>query len=516
MSKQPDGIKAKRIGELDVSNEQVDCAERILGRFDRGQKSVCLIAQPQQGKTGVAVGVADQFAKNSDLRDKTCEIIWLTNIADNVLKDQTARRIRKAGLSNRVNSLHHADLIERFSTLTPSKVDRRLIIIDECHVALDRSTPEKARPFHEYMKARGVKYGEATNSWKGDNFVLSISATPYAHVISSALKADDCFQSETLEVSPHYYSLQDMRAAGRFFKSSPVVKGGRVTLFFQERLKEFLNSCSLVNGKYQNSGHMIVRATGSGPEVLRKYIRETFPDIDVSIYESTPVNNIGNLDSDLSDTLPKPFVAIIRGSLRAGKTLETTKNIRMWIEPPESKTDTIVQVIGRCLGFEMIEENGEDRNRKFDDRFPLYCNTAELDIAIEFYDDYQCVPTGVGNKTNYRVKHTYKLEVIPASSKAEVLNYIPNATISKCSANNEWSVAETVDKLQNRGQGQEKDMTRVFHLDAPNPKHEEDWKLLLDKKPHLLDKYVRVIPDETQLIRDFEIQQLNHKRLTGI
>ena len=214
-----------------------------------------------------------------------------------------------------------------------------------------------------------------------------------------------------LPVSPDYYSLHQMHADGRLRQSEAVVRKGQITTFFIDRMNEFMASC-----KTNSGGDMVVRAKGKSPDVLKQYIEQHYPDVDVRIFEASPINNIASLDRLLSKDLPHPFVAIIRGSLRAGKTLTTTKHIRMWIEPPTSKTDTMCQVVGRCVGFEMVG----GKNRRFEDRFPIYCNIREINEALAFFDYYKCtsnptnvnvtVPVGIQNKSTVE-KEEFEIEL---------------------------------------------------------------------------------------------------------
>ena len=411
-----------KIGTLEIFSEQRKCANDILDCFERHGGPPLLIAQMQQGKTGTAICVIDQFVKHCEAKNlqhnKDYEIIYLTNVADNELTGQTEERLLQAGLCDKLREkrpIHHADL--RGGSFEPNpKVSVRLVIVDECHVALEKSTDEEFKPFHEFLKKCGINYGESIDTWQNkNNYVLSISATPFAHVIK--MKIDDkSFEAIVLPVNKDYYSLQQMDTDKRFSQSKPVVINGKVTPWFKERIEEFLLTCQKCE-----IGHMVVRSIGAGPDAIKNFLSLNYPNVDSKIYGSLPTNNIKDVDRHLSKEFPKPFVAIIRGSLRAGKTLKTTKNIRMWIEPPSSKTDTMCQAVGRCLGYEMIDSKSITpckNNRRFNDKFPVYCNTKELELAIEFYDKLECIPTGNNNKTT-KSKRVVKIHVCNAEEITE-------------------------------------------------------------------------------------------------
>lgn len=478
-------ISSHKIGELTVYAEQVRCSEKIISMFERMGGPPVLVAQMQQGKTGTCICVIEKFIKNCELHGHKYEIIYLTNIGDNNLKGQTESRLLIAGLSSKVKNLHLSDLQEgRF--VPDETVDRRLIIIDECHLALEKSTPQSLKPFHEFTKNCGLKYGSPISTWGNKyNFVLSVSATPYAHLIVAALD-DKKFESVTLEVSPDYYSLQHMNEAGRIKKSEPTVVNGKVTPFFKERMKEFLSEC-----QKSSPGHLVVRSIGSNPETLSNFIRNNHPEVDVKIYESKPINNIQSLDGDLSQKLPRPFVAIIRGSLRAGKTLITTKHIKMWIEPPASKTDTVAQAVGRCLGFEM--EDGI--NRRFQDSFPVYCNTREMEIAIDFYNKYECIPSGVGNKSNTTITMECEVQVLPEQTENEVRR-IHNAAISRCSEAKINDYADDILNKRLRGYSKDGSKKRVYYMNGPskNKAFAHSWLILSQQMPEVIGKYVLISP----------------------
>jgi hypothetical protein len=475
-----DGVfEKKTIGTLEVWQEQVDCANNILKVFYRNGGPPLLVAQMQQGKTGVVVCVVNEFINYCETKNLRYEIIYLTNISDNVLKDQNNYRLLKAGLLSKVKVIQHSNL--KGDGCRPDlTADVRLVIIDECHVAL-----EKLKPLHEFLKTCGIDYGNRIDNWKNkNNFVLSVSGTPFAHIIRARLD-QRAFEPVVLAVSENYYSLQQMKAAGRFRQSEPVVKKGEVTQFFKDRMVEFLMDC-----KTHGEGHMVVRAIGVAPESLQQYITANHPNVDVCIFESTPGNNIGALERTLSTEIPKPLVAIIRGSLRAGKTLTTTQYIRMWIEPSKSSTDTMCQAVGRSLGFELV--NG--KNRRSEDKFPVYCNIKELDLAIEFYNGLNCVPTGNWNSKSDKTFLECDIKILPYSSDAEVKAAFKDVTISRCSVGLVNSYAEIVLKKQLRGYSKDGTKQRIYLMDKASPNYPEDWKKVIAERKDVEHKYILVKP----------------------
>lgn len=528
----------KKIGLLEIYDEQAKCAREIIDIFQAGKGPPLLIAQMQQGKTGVCIDVAKTFIDGCNLENKKHEVIFLTNIADNTLRSQTQFRLQKAGIDQKVKNIHHSSL--RDFTPDPN-VDVRLIIIDECHVALERSNSDDLKPFHEFMKKCGIKYGESVDKWENkNNYVLSVSATPYAHVIWQKIK-NEAFKPVVLTVSDKYYSLQDMQNAGRFKKSEYCVKNGVVTTFFKDRVAEFIDMCK----KDSNAGHMIIRAIGASPEAIRKYIEENYQDrISVNIFESVPVNNIHLLDETIREAFPKPYISIIRGSLRAGKTLTTTKHIKMWIDSPKSKTDTMCQVVGRCLGFEMEGiPNGNGGidwvNRKTKDTFPVYCDIKELNDALEFYKTYECVPSGNYNKKTKsisNVRHVIKIDdgenrgtihrlskkekneirdillekLIAEMKKLKITNLPKTVYVANISQQKSRDICKNI--LNNVSAENHKDeetgeteMFTLFYCDGvTEPEHQSSLENLKIKYPDCMGKYfISVAEDTDEVINNY-------------
>ena len=484
------------IGTLEVYDEQIVCANRIMDVFKAYEGPPILIAQMQQGKTGASIAVIEMFIKHCEFTSKSYEIFYVVNIADNVLRDQTEDRLRKSGYLSKVKVLHHAALSE---TRPDSSKSVRLIIIDECHVALEKSSSASAKPFHEFMKKCGIKYGQPISDWENkENFVLSVSATPYAHVIKTKID-EHAFKPITLEINENYYSLQKMNEAGRLKSAKATTQNGKVTPFFVYRMVEFLQDC-----KENGNGHMVIRSVGSGPEAIKDHIESFHPEVDVKIFESKS-ENIGQIDSMLGGQYPKPSVAIIRGSLRAGKTLTTTKYIKMWIEVPSSKADTMCQSVGRCLGFEKEPGTNEGPlNRRFSDKFPVYCNIKEINEAIAFYDNYGCVPSGIRNaKTD---SHVADYDIKVYNSEAEINSAFPGLSIRTCSKNFDNSLADNIIQKKLIGGGGGGEGTTLFHMDAPNENFRLDWEAMDDQYK---GKYVAMIlkGDKTDRSYDNKIKK---------
>jgi hypothetical protein len=479
-----------KIGSLPIFHEQVECANNILKIFDKHGGPPILIAEMQQGKTGVAIAVINQFINNCEVQNKKYEIFVLNNISDNVLISQNDIRLSKAGVRNKVFLEQQCN----FKFLEPNKdIDKRLIIIDECHIALGQH-----KPFHDFLTRCGIIYGESIDKWiNKENYLLSISATPYATIIQKKLNINS-FEPVVLKRNTEYYSIEDIKNSNRFFQSEKLIDGDNVTDFFKCRLNEFIKICETTNG------HMVIRCIKTAPEIIRKFINTNYNDITVSIFDSDK-NNISMIDDVLKEEFPKPSVIIIKGSLRAGKTLTTTKYIKMWIEPPDSKADTTGQSVGRNCGFEMI--NGVNRRKQ--DTFPIYCNIKEIDGIVNFYKDFEQMPSGRWNyatgkrerktfvietkekflepfrdKNKTRFRYTEEFESFVKETIKQKLN-IPklssNFAISSVSRNNKNNIAHDAIKYSIR-----RDNIGCYFIDEINTSNQENkdsWKLIETNHP---------------------------------
>jgi hypothetical protein len=486
----------RRIGSEIIHAEQKICGDKILEIFKNQNGPPLLIAQMQQGKTGVCIYVINEFINNCESQNLKYEVIYLTNISDNDLKNQVDERIFDAKLNKKVKIIHHADL----KNCNINNCNRRLIIIDECHVAL-----EKLKPFDEFLKKCGINYGEDIISWPNkNNYVLSVSATPYAQVIVSKLD-NKSFEPVIMDVNINYFSIENMKS--RIRPSIKTVEKGKITNFFDNRIKDFIKVCA-----EEKPGYMIVRSVGNNSKIIAKYIENNYPDVSYKIY-SADEGNIIHLDSKLSKCPPEPFIAIIKGSLRAGKTLRTTKNIRMWIEPENSKTDTVCQAIGRCCGYP-----GEDSHKKDYDKFLVFCNTKELQVAIEFFQNQIKIPSGRNNKTNVD-KKDFKIIICKFDELPDELKNSKKANFAYICGTSSRSKDKSTDYALNLACEIWKDFgtnTPVCHIDKPHPKFQKSFNELQNKHKtknlYSGDFYAyreSLLPNDEQITNDITLVKNN-------
>lgn len=477
-----------KIGTQEVFPEQIYAARALLNACKRGVATL-LVAQMQQGKTGSCQTAIEDFITECKRFRLTYEVFYLINISCNDIKDQTERRLwRSKHFGNPdlpVQLLHLADLVRRKYTVNHD-VDRRLVIVDECQEALDRSNSRKAKPFHSFMSELGIEYGEPVSQWENkNNWVISTSATPFVHIVRQKIN-EHAFERVDLPVHEGYYALSDMQEAGRLFQSERLVEDGKATDFFIDRFHEFLDSC-LPMSEEDGLGKMIVRLVGNDANVIENYINTNYAGILVRTF-SDHNKNLNTLDEEIATPYPSPFVVIIKGALRAGKTLTTTKYINMWVETPDSKGSTACQAIGRCCGSPEA-----DGRSKFEDTFPIYGNMKQIEVAINFFNgNDRSLPSAKGiKKLANASRPQYEIRYVPgnfrtfeevtawAASKVKIKGKPVAFGAQRCSTYKTMSVAHSyLDKVPRGYYRDANKKQRVYWLDGPHPIHTKDWDKL--------------------------------------
>lgn len=454
--------RKEKVGDLVIYQESVETARRILNMFEN-ERCVLLVAEPQEGKTSTAIKAIYEFIQKFTSEGRNWQVIWLCNISDNVLKIQTTSRIDKAGLYRSVQVLHHAD-IKKY--IVNTNIQETFIIIDECHVAMGKN-----RPFHNFLKNFGIKYGYKKYYWntpKGKNvYILNISATPFAHIIADRIN-DGTFAAIRLKQSENYCGIKNI--SKRMIQSEPIIDtdGDSVTHWFKERLEQFKEFCDK-----SGPGHLIIRSNKVGPFIIRDFIEKNYPDVNFLLFDDKK-KNIPHIELELKNQPLKPTILCIRSSLRAGKTLPTTRHIRMWIEYSSSpNSDTIIQSAGRCCGY-----TTEDGHSKFEDTFPIFCDTKERELIIKFYEKYdQYIPKGNNNSSSHKNKkkngewvNVATLENIPEEYRSlgqtEVSGWATNFK-----ANDDWLYSGHQRLAEDWIYGGTGDDARIIHWNLSD----EDW-----------------------------------------
>lgn len=392
-----------KIGRMPIYHEQQLCSNKIMEIFQRRGGPPLLLAQPQQGKTGVMACVIKDFISYCERLEKKYEVIVILNLSGITERDQLVDRLKEdTNFQDKINVFHHPNLHSKNKKIKINKsVELRLIIMDECHIALGEETP-----LHNFFKECGINYGESIDTWENkDNFLLSVSATPFVQVIKSKIDSKS-FEPVYLEKSDSYFGIKEAYEKGRLLRAEATVEDDKVSSFFLERVAEFRKIC-----RESSDGYMVVRAPSKKCEVLKKFLSNT----DMLCKEfSEKEKNINKVDEYLSKEALRPTVILIKNALRASKTLTTTKYIRMWIDTPESNADTYSQSIGRCFG----NCERDTKRLKENDLFKIYGDISEVPEIIKFYDDFLSVPSGTRNNSTGQLEYkTFIYETAPSDKE---------------------------------------------------------------------------------------------------
>ncbi len=413
----------KYVGKLEIFDQQIEAAKQCFDVFvdhDLLGQSPILLGECQSGKTGSAVVLIKMFINwceyrgiNKDHR----EIYFAINSSNNDLLEQLNKRLMQCGLSEEIIHFHHAHYKKKKNYLSDD-IKARLFIVDECHIALC-SNDSVMKPYQHFLHDCGISLGENKKMWKNqNNFVLQISATPNPQVMHNEYLDEKPFKFVYLKNSPLYLSLSDMLVKNRVEQSyqllstAPEIKN-QASPWFKERMKDFYN---LTKSEY---GVMILRLTGTDKVYhLKRFINKQYPDMFSIVDFSSRNKNISTISDYISDPLAKPLIAIVRGSLREGKTLETTKYIRMVIDSHDTKSSTVVQgLLGRCCGY---PSNGHSRHN---DKFKIFCDadeTFEHELMIQGLRNGES-PVSIASsrynkKSSNSKKYNYKINILPLNS----------------------------------------------------------------------------------------------------
>lgn len=376
----------KKIHELIVHTPAVIAADKILNVLNNSDKSPLLWAQPQQGKTNVAICLVDDFINHCKSHGKTYEIPYFINLSDNDVKKQTRIRLLEAGLYNQVKLMHQGNL----KNYSPSNVDLRLIIDDEASYSSG-----KDRSVDLTFKKIGINISKPRHQWMDTrNLLASISATPWAHFYKP-----EHFEYINIEKNKEYLDFAYMQLKDRFRTANKIIENKKPTQYIFDRFGEFDLECAKRGPLW-----MVLRSRGDDTEIIKSLINDSYPKNPCYLFTEKN-GNLDELDDYLKWKPTEPSFALIKNTLRAAKTLTTTKNIGLWIDSHTSKSDVLSQSVGRCAG-QPENINGEFRD-KHDDTFKIYCDTRHLDSIIKLYKDLENgegiikIPSGVQNKAGY-------------------------------------------------------------------------------------------------------------------
>lgn len=543
--------RSRLVGLECIYPNQDQAAIKALQICKDGRSSALILAELQQGKTGVMISAAEQFIKDR-VKDKlSFEVLVICNIPDNALKDQTETRFKSNGENEGAELNRMIGKLEREGKLAPKpsndfdrlrvvhlrnllnlpyqKVDIRLIISDEGHFALN-----KDGTLDTYLKSLGVIISMQPSHWnqkdKTKNFFCAVSATPFAHSVNDEderqNQKDRSYEFIVLERTDNYYGLSDLLKDDRIknMPDSVMVEHTR-TAGFQPSYywKHCILPTFLENNKKK---YLIVRITNQGQkqEAFIRHLREQGLAFKVFTSDASKQRSnfsefhpLKDLTTVLMEEPEENTIIIIAGAAKAGITLtpQAMNNIGGCVETPEYYNqgyDSVVQGLpGRCCGY------GKGKYL-----FPIYCNKKAVEevanyylTAYKRYDSDGVDKTPRGNYNKATGKNSDALIDWEEISKEEASEWSKqDKRKQSVSSISQWDSRDVADELYSalnehhmvRRLGKNKN---IIHIDGPNPKYRESYNKLIRAYPQYKGKYLK--PKETGKHRVDATVSLNKK-----
>ena len=392
------------------SEQQTDAVKRIIFNFD-GASSVILVAQMQSGKSDTYYFVAFEFIRTKRVN----HVVIVLGFSDKELVGQTtdfssswalydAYMEETIGICrderNAVKELVDASLKVKHSAELAKQVHSEfndtLFIWDESHYAQNKVN----RPF-KFMQALGVPVnGDETLLEKRNNFVLSVSATPYSEISDLVHEGQ---KKGLVKMTPGegYIGVKE------FYTKKKIIGvedwKSKLPELFLEQKKSPIPKYSIirVHGDSAAAAIKIAIAAEIGYEVYdgeqRALTKKTRDD-----------TKMQSLD-DLKNAPSAHKCVIIKGMLRMGKRLAKMHISFVMETSKQSNTDVILQgLLGRVCGYhtnsdiciyvsdKMFEMSGEGAQMNELERF--------IEMMEVGSDDVTTMPTRATNIMGGAVK----------------------------------------------------------------------------------------------------------------
>ncbi len=354
--------------------QEITTAEQVIDAFTDKNQFVILLAQMQSGKTNTFKLVACEMLRRkwvkrvvifsgnrevqltTQLRDQEefeKAYISYLQIYQGLNEDDATDRTELALNKKRFIILGGQDLFNS-DKFEPNE-EATLYIWEESHYG-----QSKNQQVDKFLTRIGIN---ASGTDLGENFVLSVSATPFSELSDYYL----LHQEKTivrLIPSNEYLSVEKLKETGRIINISDPVK----------ELKQLL---STFIGKH---GYGLIRASTKKQEKLSPLIKSFGWDIVHFDQES------GGKDiNDVLSVLPlKPTILFLKGMCRMGKRIHK-QHILFGMETSNSKTDTLLQgLVGRWCGYTSHSFTAIV--------YILKLNMAEVDRYIAMCQGQQTIP----------------------------------------------------------------------------------------------------------------------------
>ena len=332
---------------MPLSNEQIVAGVQIVQSFEKVRWTM-MIAQMQSGKTCAFLFVAAEMLRQKKIK----KVILICGCNETELKAQMIKSIEKFVETYRAYLMEaHATIPEhernsiirgifaegtfvvKSGTSLESKhaspeLVEALIIWDESHFAAAQSN----RP-NKFLERAGIKAdGSGEFLEAKNNFVLSVSATPYAELTDLQTEKQEKI---IVKLNPG----AGYKGVGHLLKNKNIVGFKK----WQNGLKDALVKCDRMKNQYA-----IVRVTGGKMEEAVRIANSC--GWEYKTFDSV-TSDIESMD-ELEFAPTENTVVFIRGMCRMGKVVPK-QNMAFVMETGTGiKTDTLLQgLLGRMCGY---------------------------------------------------------------------------------------------------------------------------------------------------------------------
>ena len=341
-----------------LSGEQLTAGQKILTLFHSIISWVVLLAHMQSGKTDTFLYVAAEMLRTRKVK----KVIIICGNSEKELKKQIEKDVskflkkykRELGdndldedeiddiitlLEDNIKIRYGCDLDEKHDDISSGDIKDTLIIFDESHYAASKvNRPNK---FLERMGLSATGNPTCLDRPR-NNFVLSVSATPYAEM------SDLHHESQHKEVV-RLIPGAGYRSVGYYLRNNKIFGFKSWSKMLSACFKKFAGQ-----PKYS-----IVRVSGNSKMEEAKQIAtengwayKVFDSESVAIAKKTHDSNMILSLNELENAPSQNTVIFIRGMCRMAKVLPKEHIAFVFETSKKSKTDCLVQsLLGRVCGY---------------------------------------------------------------------------------------------------------------------------------------------------------------------
>lgn len=399
---------------IKIHDNQYNCADAIISKFESKCHYVILNAQMQLGKTGVMMGLINHLNDCKGCREalNIDKFIYVT--ADN----QDICNQTKEDYDNLCNNgTHQINLQTMFcklsdmmkvnkSTFDCDNIKNALILIDESHYG----TKKDSKVLNKFLIKLGVNGMHGNNDLASNsNYIVSVSATPWNEIDTALQEIEknngtkinkECVR---LETPPTYRGIRDFLSNGQIRWINNTINKDKLEL--SNIMSEILTHLNNIKKKNGVKKAVIIRTNGNnGVDIIKDVFKSPYFEIkELYCKDGGKINLdtfknfvaeyciINNTPEFECDAFP---IIIIKGTFRMGKRIEPYIKSKIGAIVDISKGDpstTAQGLMGRMCGH--IDKAYTDNDSK-DTLF--YIHSVHEQPFVDYYIN--------GLNTPYQIK----------------------------------------------------------------------------------------------------------------